>query len=344
MRSLKYVVFLFLIFAGTVALWARGKLETPNPSIEQATGDLLVYSVLNEDATKALLELFSQKTGIKTNYIRASSGEIVNRVIAEKGAPQADIFLGGAESLHISAANEGALASYTQTAVPHIPAYTYATDGSWTGISILTLGIGINENRFKEKFPSKAYPATWDDLNDPAYEGEIVFTDPAASSTGYLFLQLQLQRLGEEPGWAFMKSLAALPKQFPSSGGAPPQLVGTGEYSIGVAYVHAMQTYVARGFPVKIIAPPKTVVEIDAMSVIRGGPNTVNAKKFVDFMLTAEAQELFSSISHLIPVNPQAKLPQGTVTIDSLDLMDYDSEKAGSQRDATLNRWRREVR
>jgi iron(III) transport system substrate-binding protein len=104
-----------------------------------------------------------------------------------------------------------------------------------------------------------------------------------------------------------------------------------------------MQTYVAQGHPVRILVPPKTVGEIDAVSIIKGGPNRLNARKFVDFMLSREAQELFLSFSPAIPVNPEARQPEGSVSIDKLDLLDYDSELAGSQRDAALARWQQEV-
>jgi iron(III) transport system substrate-binding protein len=303
----------------------------------------LVYSVVNENETKALTELFTKQTGIKVSYFRAATGEIINRVIAEKNAPQADVLLGGAESLHISAANTGALDSYISKAAA-VPGYTHAKDGSWTGFCVLTLGIGVNSRRFSEKFPGKALPQTWDDLADPSYKGELIFTDPVASSTGYLFLQSQLQGRGEEAGWDYFKRLTPLAAQLPSSGGAPPRLIGAGEYALCVAYIHAMQLYVSQGFPVSIIAPPKTVGEIDAVSIIKGGPNTSNARKFVDFMLSKEAQELFTSLSHTIPVNPEVKQLEGSISVDKLDLLNYDSEKAGVQRDAVLARWQREIR
>jgi iron(III) transport system substrate-binding protein len=325
------------VFAAS-ALWGAPAKETgPDP------GEVLVYSVVNEEETKALAELFTEKTGIKVNYLRAATGEIINRVIAEKNAPQADILLGGAESLHISAANAGALEPYVSGAAA-APEYTRAKDGTWTGFCVLTLGIGVNRQRFSEKFPGKALPTTWDDLADPDYKGELIFTDPAASSTGYLFLQSQLQGRGEEGGWEYFKRLTPLAAQLPSSGGAPPRLIGTGEYTLCVAYIHAMQLYVSQGFPVAIIAPPKTVGEIDAVSVLRGGPNAANARKFVDFMLSKEAQELFTSLSHTIPVNPGVKQLEGTVSVDKLDLLNYDSEKAGKERDAVLARWQREIR
>jgi iron(III) transport system substrate-binding protein len=335
--TLQRAAFLAVAVFTASALWG-----TPVQETGSGPGELLVYSVVNENETKALAELFTAKTGIKVDYIRAATGEILNRVISEKNAPQADIFLGGAESLHIRAANSGALDPYISTASV-APGYTRAKDGTWTGFCVLTLGIGVNRERFGEKFPGKALPKTWDDLADPDYKGELIFTDPAASSTGYLFLQSQLQGRGEEGGWDYFRRLTPLAAQLPSSGGAPPKLIGTGEYTLCVAYIHAMQLYVSQGFPVSIIAPPRTVGEIDAVSIIKGGPNRDNARKFVDFMLSKEAQELFTSLSHTIPVNPQVTQLEGTISVDKLDLLDYDSEKAGNERDAVLTRWKSEI-
>ncbi|MDR2095019.1 MAG: ABC transporter substrate-binding protein [Treponema sp.] len=307
-------------------------------------GELRIYSVVNEDETKALTDLFTQETGIRVNYLRAATGEIINRVIAEKNAPQADVLLGGAESLHISAAKADALEPYTSAYAASLPAYTYAKDGAWTGFCVLTLGIGVNEQRFREKFPGKAYPASWDDLADAAYKGELIFTDPVKSSTGYLFLQSQLQGRGKEQGWEYFRKITPLAAQLPASGGAPPQLIGRGEYAVCVAYVHALELYSAQGFPVKIIIPAKTVGEVDAVSVIKGGANRTNARRFVDFMLSKSAQELFSSLSHTIPVNPDAKASEGAVSAGTIDLLSYNSELAGAERDAVLQQWEQEIR
>jgi iron(III) transport system substrate-binding protein len=343
LSKLAALVFALVLARAPDALWALGNKDSPQ-------GELFVYSVINEEETKRLAALFTERTGIKVSYFRAATGEIISRVKAEKNAPQADILLGGAESQHISAALDGALAPYKSPALKGIPPVigkspAYAKDGSWTGFCVLTLGIGINEARFKEKFPGKAYPATWDALADPAFKGELVFTDPVKSSTGYLFLQSQLQGRGEQAGWDYFKKLAPLAAQLPASGGAPPQLIGRGEYAICVAYVHALQLYSSQGFPVKIIVPAKTVGEVDAVSIIKNGPNAKSktAEKFIDFMLSKEAQELFTSLSRTIPVNPAAKQDAGAVSVDKIDLLDYDSEKAGAQRDAVLLKWEKEV-
>ena len=169
--------------------------------------ELRVYSIIHDEETEALTKLFTDKTGIPVSYLRATTGELVNRVITEKNDPQADILLGGASSYHIQADKEGALESYASPLAKNLPSYAVASDNTWTGFCVLTLGIGVNSKRFAEKFPGTPLPKTWEDLLNPIFKGEIVLNNPAASSTGYIFVQNQLQRLGDEKGWEYLLSL-----------------------------------------------------------------------------------------------------------------------------------------
>ena len=241
---------MILVFLATVFGCKEKKLVQPNEPIQE----LKVYSIIHDEETKALTDLFTQKTGIPVKYLRATTGELVNRVIAEKASPQADILLGGATNYHIQAEKEGALESYESPISKNIPSYAKSASHTWTGFCVLTLGIGVNQTRFAQKFPGVDAPKTWDDLLNPKFKGEIVMTNPVASSTAYLFVQDQLQRLGYDKGWDYLLSLSQLVGQFPDSGSAPPKLVGTGEYAIGVAYLHALAKYKAQGFDIKLVA------------------------------------------------------------------------------------------
>lgn len=303
------------------------------------TKEVKIYSIIHDEETKALTDLFTQKTGIPVSYLRATTGELVNRVIAEKDDPQADILLGGASSYHIKLDEEGALESYSSPVAKNLPSYAVASDSTWTGFCVLTLGIGINAKRFAEKFPQKSYPKTWEDLTDPAYKGEVVLTNPVASSTAYLFVQDQLQRLGSEKGWEYLAALTKNVGQFPDSGSAPAKLVGTGEYALGVSYIHALAKYKAQGFDVESVAPPQSVGDVDCIAILKNTKNLKGAKAFVDFMLSKEAQELMSSIDFTIPVNPEAKAVAGSVAIKDLDLIDYDVKKAAEEKDEVLAKW-----
>ena len=68
------------------------------------------------------------------------------------------------------------------------------------------------------------------------------------------------------------------------------------------------------------------------------------AQKFVDFMLSKEAQELMSSIDFTIPVNPEAVGAEGSVPVSQLDLINYDTEKASEQKDEVLKKWAENVK
>lgn len=306
--------------------------------------ELKIYSIIHDEETAALVHLFTERTGIPAAYLRASTGELVNRVIAEKNDPHADILLGGATAYHIQAAKAGALEPYLSPYAENVPGVSRSEEGLYTGFCVLALGIGVNEARFAEKFPGVPVPQTWDDLLNPAFKGEIVLTNPAASSTAYLFVQNQLQRLGSELGWEYLKRLAPLVGQFPDSGSAPAKLVGTGEYALCVSYIHALEKYRAEGFGVVSIAPPSTVGDVDCIAIMKNTPRLDSAKRFVDFMLSKEAQELMSEMTYTAPVNPEAQGREGSVRADSLRLIDYDAEKAAAEKQEVLDRWSREVR
>lgn len=305
---------------------------------------LHIYSIIHEEETKALTDLFTEKTGIPVEFLRASTGELVNRVISEKDDPQADILLGGATNYHIQLNKADALEPYESPLAKNVPSYAKSADNTYTGFCVLTLGIGINKGRFAEKFPGKEIPATWDDLLDQDFKGEIVLTNPVASSTAYLFVQNQLQRLGWDKGWDYLFSLAPLVGQFPDSGSAPAKLLGTGEYAIGVSYLHAVAKYRADGFDVVPVAPPQAVGDVDCIAIMKNAKNMEAAKKFVDFMLSVEAQELMSSIDFTIPVNPDAKGANGSIPVSELDLINYDVAKAAQQKEEVLSKWSQNVK
>ena len=306
--------------------------------------ELRVYSIIHDEETEALTRLFTEKTGIPVSYLRATTGELVNRVITEKNDPQADILLGGASSYHIQADKEGALESYASPLAKNLPSYAVAEDNTWTGFCVLTLGIGVSEKRFAEKFPNTPLPKTWEDLLNPAFNGEIVMTNPVASSTGYLFVQNQLQRLGDEKGWEYLLALTKNVGQFPDSGSAPAKLLGTGEYALGVSYLHALAKYNAQGFNIKPIAPPQSVGDVDCISIMKNTKHLKAAKQFIDFMLSVEAQELMSQFTFTTPVNPEAHAVKGSIPIADIDLIDYDVQKASSEKSKVLDKWVKSVK
>lgn len=308
-------------------------------SLAAAQAGPVIYAIINEQDAAALADLFEEQTGLKPTVLRGSTGEIIARVIAERATPQADIVLGGPSTLHINLKEEGVSEPHALPEGLALPEGSFDPEGYWTGWHTTALGLGINTERFSNRFGDTPLPATWEDLLDPQFRGELVVTDPVASSTAYLFVQVQLQRLGAEAGWDYLEALIPQVGQFPSSGSAPAQLVGSGEYAIGVSYVHALARNAAEGLPISIVVPPGTGGEIGSVSVVSGGPNTEAAHRFVDFILSAPAQQLFTDRSLTAPIHPDVVLPEGVVTAASISMIDFDSDLAAAQREEVLEHW-----
>ena len=83
---------------------------------------LTVYAGLLEEHAAAVCKAFQAKTGIKTNYVRMSGGEIFAIIKAENENPQANVWYGGGSLTFIEADNEGLLEHYISPEAKVIPA------------------------------------------------------------------------------------------------------------------------------------------------------------------------------------------------------------------------------
>jgi iron(III) transport system substrate-binding protein len=64
---------------------------------------LVVYSSVDEENAKKLLDTFSKATGVETQMVFLSSGPALSRIEAEKARPQADVWFGAPSENHILA-------------------------------------------------------------------------------------------------------------------------------------------------------------------------------------------------------------------------------------------------
>ena len=90
-------------------------------------------------------------------------------------------------------------------------------------------------------------------------------------------------------------------------------------------------------------SPNGTAYEIGGAAIINGGPNTENAKIFMDWLLTKEAQELSVETSYRYPVRSDVAAPEGLPALDEVDLVDYDRDKATEMKESVLEKFEAEI-
>ncbi len=314
---------------------------------------LNLYGSANPRSVEALAEGFEKATGVKVNWIRMSSGETLARLRAEKENPQADVWWGGTTDPHSVGALEGLTENYCPSIYDELdPRFRDPLgDCMVIGVYVGVLGLSANEGVLKEL--GLPVPTSWEDLLDPRYKGMIGVANPNTSGTALTTLATQVFRKGEEKGEKvdedaaieYMKKLHANIANYTKSGVAPGILAGRGEIAIAIVFLHDVVYQIEEGYPVTAIAPKEgTGYEIGGLNLIKGAPHPELAKQFMDWVVSAEAQEGQAKVgAYQLPTNSTAKVPEVSIPIDSVKTVDYDFKWVGENGVRVTDRWTREV-
>lgn len=311
------------------------------------------YGSAEPRSIEALAEGFEKHAGVKVNWIRMSSGETLARLRAEKDNPQADVWWGGTLDPHSIGALEGLTEPYCPSIYNELdPRFRDPIDGCQViGVYVGILGFSANEGALKELgLPT---PTGWEDLLDPRYKGLIGVANPNTSGTALTTLATQVFRKGAEKGEKvdedgaieYMKMLHKNIANYTKSGVAPGILAGRGEIAIAIVFLHDVVYQIEDGYPVTAIAPKEgTGYEIGGLNLVKGAPHPELAKQFMDWVVSAEAQEGQAKIgAYQLPTNTKAKVPAVSIPIDSVKTVDYDFKWVAENGVRMTDRWTREV-
>lgn len=306
---------------------------------------LTLYCGLMEDHMVKAVKEFEKETGIKVDAVRMSSGEILGRIQAEKSNPKASVWFGGPADGFVQAKEFGLLEKYASPNAAKIPDQFKDAEGYWTGIYVGYLGFVSNQKLLAER--GVPTPASWEDLLNPKLKGQVVIANPGSSGTAYTMLATLVQLMGEEKGLEYMKKLHGQIKTYPKSGTAPGRMVGQGEATIGLTFLHDAIKYREEGMKDIVLSAPKegTGYEIGAVAIIKGGPDQAAAKKFIDWCLMKKAQEVGQQAgSYQFLTNPEAAVPTLAAEIKDTKLIKYNLEWAGKNRNALVEKWNNAIK
>ena len=316
-----------------------------------AQAQLTIYCSILEEQCRTAVTTFERTTGIKTVMVRKSTGETYAQIKAEAANPKGDIWWGGPGDPHLQAGEEGLLEDYKSANLAGIHDWAQRlaeqSKNRSTGIYLGALGIGYNVDVLKKK--GLPEPKCWADLLDAKFKDEVQVSDPNSSGTAYVMLASIVQLMGEDKGFDYLKKLHANVNQYTKSGVAPVKAVSTGETGVAIAFLHDMVTQIVAGAPIKIFAPCEgTGYETGAVSMIKGSKNADAAKKFYDWVLTAEAQKLaFTDLKvYSVPSAKATEAHEKAPKLTDMKLIAYDSAKYGSSAERTrlLRKWDAEVK
>jgi iron(III) transport system substrate-binding protein len=176
----------------------------------------------------------------------------------------------------------------------------------------------------------------------------VTVSNPQSSGTAYTQLATLVQLFGEDEAFKLLAEIGANVNQHTKSGSAPGKMAARGETTIAVGFMHDMVNLKKQGFPVEIVSPCEgTGYEVGAVSVINGTANMEAAKKWVEYVISAEAQSkgLEAGVFN-IPSNPGAATDPEAPDMAAVKLIDYDFATYGASdtRERLLARWEADVK
>jgi len=321
---------------------APAPTPTPVPKPEK----LNVVCGAFEEWCVAMAHAFEAKTGIKTSYVRMSSGEALARIRASKDNPEFDVWHGGPADAYIAAKNEGLLQAYVSPNAAQVPDNLKDPAGYWTGVYVGALGFCSNKDVLARL--GVDVPKSWADLLNPKLKGQVAMAHPGTSGTAFtaFWTQVMLSNGDVDKAFEYFKKLHTNILQYTKSGTASGPMAGRGEIAVAIIFSHDCVKYNEQGMSSLVVSFPSegTGYEIGGVAIVNGAKNPEAAKMYVDWALTAEAQEIGPTVkSYQLPTNPQAKVSAKSVKLSEVNLVTYDFEKAGANRKAIAERFEAEI-
>ncbi|TMD59098.1 MAG: extracellular solute-binding protein [Chloroflexi bacterium] len=345
----------FLKLAGLSAVLAAcgGATGTPTQSpgasasaTAKPTGSITVYSALNETTNNQFTAAFKAAyPGSSVDLLSlAAAGDLQTKIIAEKGNPKADVFIGGSSEFHDPLGKQGLLEAYVSPNASKVGAQFKEATGLWTGWYTGIFGFVMHTDRLNKEVGGKK-PATWDDLLDPAWSKKLVLPDPVKTGGGYIFIATQIFRFNRDEGKA-MDYMKALHKNIADYIGTSPQaiaLVSQGQYVGAPNWSHDILTEKGKNPGVDLAVPSDTGFEVGAVSIVKGAKNLPLAKAFVDWVLTPDAGALNVKLSNRGSTLPEVAPAAGAPTLTTVKLVNYDRQWATDNKTRILQSWQAAV-
>ena len=254
-----------------------------------------IYVSLDREHSEAVLRDFEKETGIRVeaefDTEQTKTVGLVNRLIEEKGNPQADLYWNNELATTIKLKQFGVLEKYDSPSAKDIPAEFKDPDGYWVGFAARGRVLIANTDLVK---PEELPTSMWD-LCDPKWKGKVCMAKPATGTTAAH--ASALYTLDERRADEYFDKLAANDVTWLVGNAHCMREVAAGRFAFG--WTDTDDFHVARlhGKPVAQVFPDRGPEDVGTMVIpnslvkIRGGKNPAAAQKLIDWLLRPEIEE-----------------------------------------------------
>jgi iron(III) transport system substrate-binding protein len=297
---------------------------------------MTIYSGRTQNLIGPLLEQFNKETGIAIDVKYGDSAELALLLDEEGERTPADIFLSQSPGATGFLAGKGRLAQLDAAVLDKVDQRFRNADGRWVGISGRQRVLVYNSEQVAEA----DLPDSVLELTDERFAGKVAVAPSNGSFQDFVTAMRQLE--GEEATATWLKELAANEARTYANNNAIVEAVSRGEVEMGL-----VNHYYNHRFRQENPATPSrnhtfadgdvgALVIPSTASVLAGTDKAEEARRFVEFLLSAGSQRYFSDQTFEYPLVTGIPAAAGLPPLASLRPPDLDVDALGGGLERTV--------
>ena len=301
------------------------------------------YMGLSPENNVKVVDFVKAKTGIQILQTFQSFGEIEAKVKSEAPNFNADMITGCGSPLAFMAKKNGWSVPYKSAGWSGVNPVFVDPEEYWFNISNFSFVLVGNKDKLKEK--GYTMPKSWKDLLDPKWKDQIVMSSPLSSGTANMIRFSFLALYGEQEGWKFLQALDKNIHHYTRSGNAPTDLVGRGEFLLGITSDENVKKRIDEGYPLIWSIPEEGIGYDGTFALIFKGTKMMDAcKKIIDTLGSQELSDMMAGIGYMTPRPADNKL-YGKITPKYIKLdLGYAAEMRPKWNDVWKEKFRTEFK
>lgn len=277
--------------------------------------EVVAYCSVDTAFAEPILAEFEKRTGFIVHRIfdteAGKTTGLVNKLLAEKQSPRADVWWSGEIFGTMQLASRGVLADDRPSAAMDVPERYRDPKGRWTAIGLRGRVIAYDPKRIKKD----DLPKRWCDLAEARYQGRLCMADPRFGTTrGHMATLLALW--GRPAMERFYRALKANGCKLTDGNSQSVLRVTRGMSDFAATDTDDVLSAQRQGGSVAMIYPdldapdgarkvPGTLWIPSSVALIEGAPHAEAGRLLVHYLVSPEVeQKLHESESKNVPVRP----------------------------------------
>ncbi len=309
-------------------------------SCQKPTDEVVVYTTVDQVFSEPVLKDFERETGIKVKAVydteETKSTGVLNRLLAEKNNPQADVFWSGDPVRSVFLKQKGLTAPYLSPNAEGIPEEFIDPEHHWTGFSARARVLLYHKHLPHDSVP----PQSVFDLLKPFYKGRVAIANPLFGTTTFHMAAL-FTALGDEKAKEFLTALKDNLVIIANSNGDVKKRVMHGAAACGLTDTDDAFEAMKESKEVGIVFLDQggigTLIMPNMLSLIKDSPHTENGKKLIDYLLRKETEIKLAHSCAQMPLHKGVKMPDNIPSLDQIKPMKIDYEKTAQKLESIQN-------